>query len=131
MSKSAHILVVEDNEDIAAAAEAALQKNGYRVTSVNTADDALGAMADEENPIGVIVLDLNLAGERGETLIHRSETLRLPQPSIVITSAEPRTECASALLELGAAACLTKPYSMDDLLEEVRKALEAHPPAFA
>ena len=128
MNKPAHILVVEDNEDIAAAATAALQKNGYAVTGASTADDALAAMADEENPIGVIVLDLNLAGERGETLIHRSETLRLPQPSIVITSAEPRTECASALLELGASACLTKPYSMEELLDEVHKAL-TDPPA--
>ena len=125
-----HILIVEDNPEMAAVAEHILLTNGHSVTTATNTQEALDALVDGEEPVDLLLLDLNLAGERGETLVKRAELLYLPQPPIVITSAEPRTDCAYALLELGASACLIKPYSMDELLDAVKVALEDREPKF-
>ena len=126
-----HVLIVEDNAELAAASETMFRSNGFSVAVASNSGDALEAMSNEEQPIDVVVLDLNLAGERGETLIRRAERFKIPLPSIIITSAEPRTDCAYALLELGAAACLTKPFSLEDLLAETRKAIADPQPHLA
>lgn len=126
-----HILIVEDNQEMAAAAEQMLVRHAHTVTVAPNTQQALDALVDQEKPVDLLLLDLNLAGERGETLVKRAELLHLPQPPIVITSAEPRTDCAYALLELGASSCLIKPYSMEELIDAVRLALDEREPKFA
>ncbi len=121
------IALVEDDESTGSAAREILQRSGFDVVWVKSSADAYELIADQENHIDAIVLDLNLAGERGETLIKRCEALRVLPPTMVITSGEPAEDCAFAMLDLGAAACLRKPYTADELIEALKQSLQPEP----
>ncbi|MDD1450309.1 response regulator [Sphingomonas sp. H160509] len=63
MSTESHILVIDDDPDIAKAAQLLLERHGMRVSTAANPEAAWVLLAGE--PIDVILLDLNFA--RGRT----------------------------------------------------------------
>src|SRR5947207_15603248 len=55
---TAGVLLVEDEENLASLVAAYLEQEGYRVVSVGTGAEALQAV--EQQPVRLVVLDLNL-----------------------------------------------------------------------
>lgn len=109
------MLVVEDDQAIRSAIAQALQEAGHSVVEASDGMDAL-RLAEAHHP-RVIVLDLGLRVMDGSVfmMIYRqSPGTRAP---IVIVSAQPD---ATMLGErLGAAACIKKPFLVDDLIRVV------------
>lgn len=117
-----HIFVVDDEEDILRLVDYNLSKEGYRVTCVETGEQAL-TQARMIAP-DLIVLDLMLPGIDGLDVCKRlkmdSSTRRIP---IIMLTAKGEEADIVTGLELGADDYITKPFSPRVLIARVKAAL--------
>jgi PAS domain S-box-containing protein len=117
------VLLVEDESAVRETATRILERHGYRVLSARHGGDALMAWADHAATVDVVVTDLRMPAVDGKTLI---ACLRAEQPAlpIVVMSgyASGKDPEERALLEREV--FLTKPFSAETLLQQVRAALD-------
>lgn len=114
----AHIIVVEDEREIAAIIGNALREEGHTVETLGDGRDALGRLLDPALPEpDLIVLDLMLPGVDGLEITRRVRQSRIT-PILMLTAKA--TELDRVLgLELGADDYLTKPFSLRELQARV------------
>lgn len=121
-ARSARILVVEDEPDIAALVAYQLAHAGYQVRTASTGGEAIRTV--EADPPDLVVLDLMLPGIAGlevlRTLRSRDETKNLP---VVVLTARRDEEDRIKGLELGADDYVTKPFNHLELLARVKAVL--------
>lgn len=118
-SKSATILVVDDEAAILRFLKPFLQAEGYAVLEARTGREAL-ALASSHEP-QVILLDLGLPDMDGEEIIQA-----LPPWSrarVIVVSARGREQDKVSALDLGASDYLTKPFSLAELAARIRALL--------
>jgi CheY-like chemotaxis protein len=115
----AHVLIVDDDDDIREVLELVLGSEGYRVDVAKDGQDALHRLAVDGRP-AVILLDMMMPEMDGETFMNalrcRPELAGIPV--VVMSGHVAARERASAL---AAAACLVKPVEIDDLLRVVQR----------
>jgi DNA-binding response OmpR family regulator len=118
------VLLVEDEENLAALVEAYLVQEGYRVAVVGSAAAALELLARE--PIRLIVLDLNLPDMDGLELC-RQVRAHSNVPVVMLTA---RDEPADRLAGLGAGAddYIGKPFSPQELVARMKAVLRRAEP---
>lgn len=125
MSTRHRILVVEDEEHLAAGIRYNLDAEGYDVTVVGDGPSALQHIEEHEDGVDLLILDLMLPGMSGyavcETL--RSSGHDLP---ILILSARTLAEDRKRGFDLGADQYLTKPFDLDEFLSRVRSLLRLY-----
>ncbi len=118
------ILLVEDEEDIAALVRTYLERDGFRV--VWAARGVEGLLALEQGDIRLAILDLQLPDADGFDLCRAiREHSRLP---IVIMTARDEEVDRITGLELGADDYVTKPFSPRELVARVRAVLRRADP---
>lgn len=112
------ILVVDDEKDVQGVLRLALQGAGYTVECADDGQEALEKAAVFRPDL--VVLDLMMPVMDGWEALRRLRSGGAPPPLVVILSAcaEPRR----ALRE-GAAACLSKPFHLRELLLVCERAL--------
>jgi len=115
--KSRHILVIEDDRDIARLLELHLHDGGY---DVHVAEDgATGLKQALSHAYDLIVLDLMLPGMEGLEVCRNVRTKPNYTPILMLTAKS--TELDRVLgLEVGADDYLTKPFSIRELLARVK-----------
>lgn len=116
---TAHILIVEDEANIASFARMYLEAAGFRVSHADRGDTGL-AMAQAENP-DLIVLDLMLPGLDGYEVTRRLRSER-NTPIIMLTARDDAVDKVVGL-ELGADDYVTKPFNPRELVARVRSVL--------
>jgi DNA-binding response OmpR family regulator len=125
-----HVLVVDDEQDIAGLIKHTLEKGGgLEVELVATGDAALKAVT-ERTP-DLIVLDLNLPVLSGLEVcrILRSRTATARVPIIMLTARTTESDRVTGL-DVGADDYITKPFSLRELAARVRAVLRrGHPKA--
>ena len=110
------ILIVEDDEDIGAALQRELTKDGYDVIRAVTGTE--GRMMLGQNP-DLILMDLMLPGLTGEELL-----THIPKETPVIAvSARSSVDDKVALLSEGCVDYITKPFDIKELKARVIAAL--------
>jgi len=118
----AHILVVEDERDIAALVAYHLTREGYRVRTAEGGVEALQAVSAERPDL--VVLDLMLPGFSGYDVL--GEMRRRPElaeiPVIVLTARRDEADRVQGL-ELGADDYVTKPFSPRELVLRISAVL--------
>jgi two-component system, OmpR family, response regulator len=115
-----HILAVDDDPTMRELIADYLTDHGFRVSTAARGEDMARIIA--EDPVDLIVLDLQLAEENGLQLVNELRT-RSNLPIIVITG-HWRDEVDRIVgLELGADDYLTKPFNLRELLARVRAVL--------
>ncbi len=116
-SKQMRLLLVEDDEKIAAFVEKGLKSSGFAVdiarTGVEGLDLAMGADFD------TLIIDIMLPEMDGLTLIERLRTQGKNTP-IIVLSARDRVGDRVKGLEAGADDYLTKPFSFTELLARIQ-----------
>jgi len=117
---AAHILLVEDDPIIAAAAQGSLRGDGYTVDLVTTARRASAAVA--ETRYDLIVLDLTLPDCDGPQLLGRWRGAERSTPVIAVT-ARGGIEDKIKGFDAGADDYIVKPFEMRELLARVRAIL--------
>jgi DNA-binding response OmpR family regulator len=123
-----HVLVVEDDADIAQLVRRYLEKAGFAVELVGAGHDALAAIARRKPDL--VVLDLMLPEVDGLEICRliRSSPVTAELPVIMLTA---RAEESDRIvgLELGADDYLPKPFSPNELVARARALLRrAHRP---
>ena len=118
-----HVLVVDDEQDIAGLIKHGLEKGGdIEVEIVGTGDGALKAV-NERTP-DLIVLDLNLPVLSGLEVcrILRSRVNTATVPIIMLTARTSESDRVTGL-DVGADDNITKPFSLRELAARVRAVL--------
>jgi len=119
MNRTAHILIVEDDREIATLVSRFLRNNDFRVKAVANGREMDVALRDGR--FDLIVLDLMLPGEDGLSLCRR---LRADgaMPIIMLTAKAEEIDRILGL-EMGADDYLVKPFNPRELLARIRAVL--------
>jgi two-component system, OmpR family, phosphate regulon response regulator OmpR len=119
MADSAHILVVDDEPEICSMLSDYLTHAGFKVSTAGEG----GAMRQilEEQPVDIVVLDINMPGEDGLSLARflRANT----KVGIVMLTAAGEVVDRIVGLEVGADDYIAKPVDLRELLARVRAVL--------
>jgi DNA-binding response OmpR family regulator len=114
------VLVIEDQEDLAALYEAALSKEGYEVSKAYTGEE--GVALFEDNGADAVVLDMTLPEMHGVQTLQTIRGRNANVPVVVVTgetSEETRRQCE----RLGVQQYLSKPADYRDIMDALRHAL--------
>ena len=114
------VLLVDDEATICQMTSAALEAEGYRVITASNGADAISIFTKRHDDISVVLLDMMMPGLDGlETL---DQLLKLqPQVKVIACSGLRTTRRENEVLERGAKAFLSKPYSDHQLLLALSK----------
>lgn len=117
MGAGLNIVVIEDNDDLREATVDALRTQGYQVVGLDCAE-ALPEQTSWQR-IDILVVDLNLPGEDGLSLVGR---VRATQADVGVIMVTARSLPADKLAgyDRGADIYFTKPVSLDELSAAVR-----------
>src|SRR4051812_28138319 len=116
------VLVVEDERDIAALVTYHLTKEGYRVRTAETGQEALDGILAERPDL--VILDLMLPGLSGYEILAEMRARRdsAELPVVVLTARRDEADRVKGL-ELGADDYVTKPFSPRELVLRVSAVL--------
>lgn len=119
--EQATILVVDDDREMVDVVCDVLREAGYRAVAADSGSEAL-ALVKQENP-DVLISDLRMSGLSGHQV--QLELKRLaPNLPVIIITAFGSIQTAVESMKLGAFDYITKPFSNDELLLVVSRALE-------
>jgi two-component system KDP operon response regulator KdpE len=119
MTRTARILLVDDEVPIQRAVAPLLRSRGYEVEVATSGEDALKAIGSR--PPDLMVLDLGLPDIDG-TEVCRRVRAGSPLPIIVLSARGAESDKVDAL-ELGADDYVTKPFGPEELVARIRVAL--------
>jgi DNA-binding response OmpR family regulator len=118
MSRTGHVVVIEDDADLAFTVRLNLEREGYSVTSYTNGQEGLAAV--QYGGADFLILDLNLPDLDGFTICR--ELRRAPAtasiPILMLTARSSEADRVMGL-ELGADDYLVKPFSVRELLARV------------
>ncbi|MFD5839741.1 response regulator transcription factor [Streptomyces collinus] len=111
------LLLVEDDNHVAAALSAVLARHGFDVTHARSGEEALQALVPEGDCFGVVLLDLGLPDQDGYEVCGKIRK-RTSTPVIMVTA---RSDVRSRIhgLNLGADDYVVKPYDTGELLARI------------
>ena len=115
------VLVIEDQEDLAALYEKALAKEGYGVSKAYTGEE--GVALFEDRGADAVVLDMTLPAMHGVETLRKIRGMNANVPVVVVTGEtdeEVRRQCE----RLGVQQYLSKPADYRDLMNALRRALD-------
>jgi DNA-binding NtrC family response regulator len=119
-SKTAHILIIDDEPPLLRMMSLYLQRQGYQVTVAANAMKARAELAAGQGSYTVVVVDASLPGatleELGEEILRGNPGARL-----LASSGYPVNMSRLEALAPGRVAFLLKPFSPDMLAESVRR----------
>ncbi|SDQ77668.1 PAS domain-containing protein [Pseudoxanthomonas sp. CF125] len=123
------LLLVEDDDEVAALTGEMLATLGYEVTRVENADAALGALAGGKS-FGIVFSDVMMPGQLDG--IDLSQEIRLRRPGLPVVLTTGHVEAAKQKAEALGVSVLPKPYRLQELetaLGDARKQAQDTSPA--
>jgi two-component system, OmpR family, alkaline phosphatase synthesis response regulator PhoP len=121
---SQHILIIEDEPDIAESLRYNFEREGYKVLVAESGEKGLRFSLDEHTSPDLIVLDLMLPGMNGLELCRRlrREPATRKTPIIMLTAKVTEADKITGL-EMGADDYIVKPFSVKEVVARVRAVL--------
>ena len=114
------LLIVEDDAPLARLLGSWLGSKGFDITVAHDGEDALAKLT--ASSYSLVLLDLNLPGIDGVTMLSRL-VLEQPAVPVLVVTGRGRTEDLVGTLEGGADDFLVKPFSLVELLARIRALL--------
>ncbi len=123
---NAHILIIDDQEDILFASKMFLKKHFETIYTLNNPKNILKLLS--ENQIDVVLLDMNYRigfedGREGIYLLKEIKTFS-PETIVILMTAFGKVETAVEGLKAGAFDYILKPWDNEKLLSVVRSAVD-------
>lgn len=128
-SNPKHLLLIEDDPDLAELISEYLSMNYYVVEHAATAQEGLDILTNPIKTVDLVILDLMLPDMDGMQVcqkIRQQKDSRLAQTPIVMVTAKGDTTDRVLGLEMGADDYLAKPFEPRELLARVRAVLRRH-----
>ncbi|MDB6108626.1 MAG: Transcriptional regulatory protein ZraR [Pedosphaera sp.] len=117
------VLVVDDEKNMRLSLKTVLADEGYKVQAVESAEEALTVLGQEE--FLMVITDARLGGMSGYELIAKVHTRWVDLPILMITAyATPKL--AVEAIKAGAFDYLAKPFAPEELLHAVSRCAERH-----
>jgi len=116
-----HILIIDDEQNYLLILDALLTDKGYNVTTLNDPETALEFL--EESDIDVVVTDMKMPKLTGRDVLERVRK-NYPYIPVLIMTAFGSIEAAVEAMKIGAFDYITKPFSNDELLLSIGKAVQ-------
>jgi two-component system, NtrC family, response regulator GlrR len=115
------LLVVDDDTNLVELVRAKLQSAGYEVATASKAEEAVEAAKGEV--FDLCILDLRLADRSGISLMRELHSI-IPDMPVIILTGYASVESAVEAMQEGAYSYLTKPFNTQELLLQIKRALE-------
>jgi DNA-binding NtrC family response regulator len=109
------VLVVDDEPAMRLLCRVNLELDGFRVVEAATLAGARAVL--ELEPVGLVLLDLHVGLERGETLL---DEIRGREPRIPVVVVTGSADVDSGELRVDADAVLAKPFTVEELTRAVQ-----------
>ena len=116
------VLLVEDEPMVRAVAERALTRHGYKVVTANNGEEALEVIGRSEE-IALLISDVVMPGMDGPAMVEEARKSR-PELPILFMSGYAEEQLRKSI-DLDKVAFLPKPFSVQELAEAARRAIEA------
>jgi DNA-binding response OmpR family regulator len=115
---TARILLIEDDQPLAAAVSKHLKARGHEIRIAGSAEDAAAAIGSGFRPT-IVLLDINLPGDSGWGFLRSGALAAAGAPPVFVVSATavPPTR----LREFACAGYLPKPFAVSTLVEIVER----------
>jgi DNA-binding response OmpR family regulator len=114
---SAHVLIVDDDEEIRASLRRGLAFEGFKVSLAADGEEALRAILDDRPDLAV--LDIMMPGLDGLEVVRRLRSADEQLPVILLTARDAVPDRVTGL-EAGADDYLVKPFAFSELLARIR-----------
>jgi len=118
------ILVVDDDAIVIKSCRRILEAEGFNVTTVPSADEALEKFKYYE--FDLLLMDVKMPKHDGIFLM-REIKKNWPDIPIIVMSGYPTSETIAEVLRLGANLFIPKPFKPDELMKSVRQVLKNVP----
>ena len=115
------ILVVDDDAIVIKSCRRILEAEGFEVTSVPSADEALEKIKYYD--FDLLLMDVKMPKHDGLFLMREIKKY-WPDIPIIVMSGYPTPETVADVLKLGATQFIPKPFRPDELTKSVRQVLE-------
>ena len=115
------VLLVDDDHHIRIMLKAFLETRGYRVELAVNGQDALTKLGEADYDI--VVVDYNMPEVDGLEVLRHTRQSWPSLPVVLMTGGGRSAITAQAIVELGAEACLLKPFDLQTLDETLAEAL--------
>ncbi|MGC1401661.1 MAG: sigma-54 dependent transcriptional regulator [Thermodesulfobacteriota bacterium] len=115
------ILVVDDDRNLLELVKMRIESAGYEVTAVLKEEEAIQAL--KEHIFDLAIVDLQLENQDGISLMIEFHRL-IPELPVMILTSYGSIESAVEAMKKGAYSYLTKPFDPQDLLLQIKIALE-------
>ncbi len=109
-----HILIVDDEKDVAEAAQAILEYLGYHTTVRLNGKEAVTFFQASEEVIDVVLLDMVMADMSGTECFSQLRAIR-PDVKVVLCTGYDRNHAVQNLLNQGVTGFIQKPYDLEEL----------------
>jgi CheY-like chemotaxis protein len=113
------VLLVEDDDEVAALATEMLRSIGFGVTRVASAVAALGALANDR-PVSLVFSDIMMPGSMSGVDLVREIRKRRPELPVVLSTGYQEAAAGAAKEGIGV---LLKPYTMEELASAISSRL--------
>ena len=120
-SSLAHILVIDDDQDLLRLLSLRLHAWGFRVSTAPSAEEGLARIAIE--PPQLVLSDIRLPGKDGLALFDEIRSTRPTLPVILLTAHGTIPDAVQAMSR-GVFGYLTKPFDSKELLQKIQQALQ-------
>ena len=118
------ILVVDDDAIVIKSCRRILEAEGFEVTTVPSADEALEKIKNYD--FDLLLIDVKMPKRDGMYLM-REIKKNWPEIPTIVMSGYPTPETIAEMLRLGATLFIPKPFRPDELIKSIRQVLKNMP----
>jgi len=116
-----HVWVIDDDSSIRWVLEKTLRQAGMQVSAFESADEALELVRANALPPDAIISDVRMPGSDGLSLMRQLKASQ-PETPVLIMTAFSDLDSTVAAFEGGAFEYIPKPFDVDDVIDQVRRA---------
>jgi two-component system cell cycle response regulator len=117
----ARVIVVEDDKGICSVLESLLSRDGHQIHCCSSGEQAMAKL--QKGSFDLVITDLTIGGVDGLSIL-RTAKERDPSCEVIIVTASLSASSIVEVMQLGAFACIVRPFDIDELRAVVDKALE-------
>ncbi len=123
-----HVLIIDDENAVAEAAQAILEFLGYDTTTQLSGREAVAFFQDSHNRVDLVLLDMVMPDMSGPECFAELRRIR-PESKILLCTGYDRNHAVQELLNQGVVGFIQKPYDLDALGQVCADVLKSHVPA--
>jgi len=118
------IWVIDDDQSIRWVLEKTLKQAGMQVTTFESADEALDLVRNNAIPPDAIISDIRMPGSDGFSLLKQLKDVYTNTPVLIMTAFSDLDSTVAAF-EHGAFEYIPKPFDVDNVIDQVKRACNA------